>query len=578
MAAQFFVRSQTLRGIALVEIDGQPVIERHKLLAGVIQERYGRAAAGLLAEPRLTRGNGVAESRIDWYCNFDGVVQPLDDLDPGSAAAVKRTLGERAKAIAALSSDPALGAFFGASLNIPSLDSIVCVGGEPVLVGWGTLPLATLQDRQARQRLYASGLAPFVPGIALPPVSRPEWRQAFSEVEPTITGTGSAPPLQPPRDRSVGSIRAPLLATALAGISTVVLLIPGVLRHPNREAAPGAKKEITQAILESLRKRSADLKSLLERECNDLRAGVGGVIAPAPQDVQVAPPASPPAAANPSSAAAVSPPTEAPPVPPLIATPPPTSPTDLPSRAARGVALVFRDGSQGTGFFIAPDLVVTNRHVTEGGQGTVYVASKFVGVTPARIVAESGNGEFEDFALLRVAPQANVLPFTLTSSASQLQPVVASGFPGLHQATSPAFTRAMEGDRAALQEVSPTDTRGDINTTQRQDDATTLVIHSAIISPGNSGGPLIDFCGRVVGVNTFVRVDSQMPVSAFYALGAGGLRRFLTANGVSMPIDESPCQPTTTAAAPPPSLPAAPAATAPALPRGDARPPARPKP
>ncbi|KMO27839.1 protease/peptidase, partial [Methylobacterium tarhaniae] len=137
--------------------------------------------------------------------------------------------------------------------------------------------------------------------------------------------------------------------------------------------------------------------------------------------------------------------------------------------------------------------------------------------------------------------------------------------------------RLREGDTTASRDLVPVLQTGVVNHLQRYDEAdVTLVLHGAEIAPGNSGGPLVDYCGRVVGVNTFGRTDDRLPVTARYALGADGLAAFLAASGVAAALDSRACdlqaapRPTVAAAEVEPAAPA-PARSAPRSGR-DARP------
>lgn len=72
---------------------------------------------------------------------------------------------------------------------------------------------------------------------------------------------------------------------------------------------------------------------------------------------------------------------------------------------------------------------------------------------------------------------------------------------------------------------------------------TRIITHSASISPGNSGGPLVDACGRAVGVNTFISYDGESAQRLNFSLDANSAAEFLDRNGVTPTVDAGQCLP-----------------------------------
>lgn len=221
-------------------------------------------------------------------------------------------------------------------------------------------------------------------------------------------------------------------------------------------------------------------------------------------------------------------------------------PTDI-NAAARGVVrvvIVGTDGeriypvSHGTGFAVTSDMIVTNAHVV---LEAVQDPSLQIGIVP------SGGGEAVYGALVAVSPQSDLALIKLTGDL-RLPPLALAGGEPPEAGTVAAVGYPMNVDRAQGLEIGdifssqpPVKSRGFISGARpsRQFDT---VLHTAPIARGNSGGPLLDECGRVIGVNSFGADNEGGDAEFFFAVSNRELMPFLRANDVTARINNQPCR------------------------------------
>lgn len=183
--------------------------------------------------------------------------------------------------------------------------------------------------------------------------------------------------------------------------------------------------------------------------------------------------------------------------------------------------------SMGSGFFVAPGYVATNAHVVGSAAEAVVINKATGGALAARTLrATEQNGQ--DFALLRVNGGAGITPLTFAASVNRTEKVSAWGFPGAVTGDDPKFAALLKGDAAAAPEVVYTE--GVVSVVLERKPP--LIVHTATVSQGNSGGPLVNERGEVVGINTFIKLDGESYRQSSLAIVGTDLAAFLRACGV----------------------------------------------
>lgn len=226
----------------------------------------------------------------------------------------------------------------------------------------------------------------------------------------------------------------------------------------------------------------------------------------------------------------------------------PLSRKELAARLHKAVVLVIADKDTGSGFFITPDTVVTNNHVVASAKnGEVVVLGRGLDAPKqARVIAQTNaqgqnaqGQNVRDYAILKVegAHVDTTLPLELETS--ELTTVVAAGYPGLLLDTDMNFRALIRGDMNAMPELAMS--QGAVMAVQNRDRGLPVIAHSAPISGGNSGGPLVDMCGRTVGINTFINVAVKQASSAGFAQSSKDLAAYLRSNGITPEIAAVPC-------------------------------------
>ncbi|MEO3471729.1 trypsin-like peptidase domain-containing protein [Roseomonas sp. CAU 1739] len=578
MASPRFILKTELTGLEPVAVGGAAVLDADARLRGLL----GPDRAGLFAEPVITWGNGRNPGSVSWYAVAGGDPVPLAALPPARRAAVEQRLAEELAALGPLMGDPLL----RGALVLAGPDSILAVDDRPLITGWGLAPPEALRDPASRLAHLRA-----IYGAALPPALAAEGPTAAEP--PRAAAAAPAPPrpaaaaIPPPVARAAAVAAAPVAARAVSSAWNWWLLPVGVLVAlvflglgfwlgwqliSERIASQRLVAHVADASrIDDQVARQRQTNEALRQEIEQARLALQGDVC-RPADFG-----------------------RSPLTPPQITPMQPSSlpPTPQGQQAFTGSLIEMLDQATvlvlgplangqgvgtGTGFVVAPGLVVTNAHVVAPlDPARVYVVNRRLGrPVTMQVVAqtpEPAPGK-PDFALLRLPADAPALsPLGLTGVASRLDPVIAAGFPQAIMQTDTNFQALLDGNIRSIPELAVTD--GLISAVQNLPSGLTVMPHTAAISRGNSGGPLVDRCGRVVGVNTFGFFNAEQGERVSYAQKEDSLAVFLRANGVTVTELTGACQP---AGPPPPAAPAAPAAAASGAPAAPAATPAGPAP
>lgn len=166
--------------------------------------------------------------------------------------------------------------------------------------------------------------------------------------------------------------------------------------------------------------------------------------------------------------------------------------------------------SAGTGIVLSKDgYIMTNNHVIDGAKNVSVILSNGTEYSKVRLI---GKDPLNDVAFLKIENVSGLTPAKLGDSGKVRigQQVVAIGNAlGQFQTTVTSGIISAKGRPLTASSMDGS----------AQEQLTDLLQTDAAINSGNSGGPLVDLSGRVIGMNTAIAADANgigfaIPVNA----------------------------------------------------------------
>ena len=176
------------------------------------------------------------------------------------------------------------------------------------------------------------------------------------------------------------------------------------------------------------------------------------------------------------------------------------SPAVVEVNVTQGGGILERTGS-GSGFLVDDNgHIVTNNHVVQGANTITVRLSDGRSIDATRL----GSSPADDLALLQVDPSevSGIRPLTLADSSKlktgEMAVAIGSPFRNFNSVTVGVVSGTGRGPSSILRRPIPD-----------------MIQTDAPLNPGNSGGPLLNSRGEVIGVNSSVRTGAVQGLEDF---------------------------------------------------------------
>jgi len=191
---------------------------------------------------------------------------------------------------------------------------------------------------------------------------------------------------------------------------------------------------------------------------------------------------------------------------------------DVYQEVAGSVVYIETSNSAGTGWVIAEGLIATNQHVV-GTQNVVTVRHAFLPAFTGTVVRTDSIRDIALIAFNTSIVSLDILPMRSITTESIGEPVMILGFGGGRGTFSDGSVGGAAAKNGIFSQIIDFESQG----------GRRLQV-DAVMDPGDSGGPVLDVNGMVVGMNQSVKTiteGGQRVVGIFYAVHVDEIQRLL---------------------------------------------------